>query len=153
MEDKCQPYSYIQYHCFWWPGDARSQGISRHVIDPEFPECSCFHERYGFVHTSPQTVSLLCKPMAVIVSQITGNSTVYSIVCSGQHRRKHEIPHCWPFVREPLMTGGFPVQSTDKVEGVSMAWRQDAITKYNKKTQLIPINLEPYCEGRKLKCV
>ena len=37
LEDRDPFIMYIHYHCCWWPGDARSQGISNHGIDLVFP--------------------------------------------------------------------------------------------------------------------
>ena len=38
MEDEDLPSLHSQYHGCCWPGDARSQGISNHDIDPVEPE-------------------------------------------------------------------------------------------------------------------
>ena len=42
MEDKDPYIPHGWYHCCWWPGDARSQGISSHGIDLVLLEYSCF---------------------------------------------------------------------------------------------------------------
>ena len=38
VEDKDPLILHSQYHCCWWPGNARSQGISNHGIDLFLPE-------------------------------------------------------------------------------------------------------------------
>ena len=46
MEDKDMIILYNQYHGCWWPGDTRSQGISRHGIDLVCLEIfHCSHEK------------------------------------------------------------------------------------------------------------
>ena len=43
MEDINLPIWHTQYHCGWWPGNARRQGISSHGIGLFIPEYSSFH--------------------------------------------------------------------------------------------------------------
>ena len=49
--------------------------------------------------------------MSAMVSQITGDSIVYSAFCLGAHQRKHQSSASLAFVRgNPLVTGGFTSQ-------------------------------------------
>ena len=46
---------YYQYHCCWWPGDARSQGIRSHNIDLVPLKYSSFRARRDDICPSPHT--------------------------------------------------------------------------------------------------
>ena len=46
MEDEDLFMLHNQYHCCWWPGDARSQVINSHGIDLVLPEYSCLSIRW-----------------------------------------------------------------------------------------------------------
>ena len=39
------------------------------------------------------------RHMGIMASQIIGNPSICSMVCSVEHQRNTEVPHYWPFVR------------------------------------------------------
>ena len=45
METKALHILHCEYRGHWWPGDAQSQGIRRHVIDPAIPQYVGFSTR------------------------------------------------------------------------------------------------------------
>ena len=61
-----------------------------------------FYPTCDYAYTLPEYFTQ-CRysPVTVnaMVSQITEESTVYSIVCLGWHQREHQSPCHWPFVR------------------------------------------------------
>ena len=61
--------------------------------------------------------------MSAMVSEITGLPIVYSTACSGAYQRKHQSFASLAFVMgNPPVTGGFPSQSTNNAENVSIWW-------------------------------
>ena len=61
--------------------------------------------------------------MSAMASQITSLATVYSIVYSDAHQRKHQ--NCiryWPLWGEFTVTGEFPAQRASNAENVSIWW-------------------------------
>ena len=71
--------------------------------------------------------------LSVLVSQITGDSTVCLSVCLHEYQRKHNIPCYGPFVRQirqwlvSPVTGVFPSQRASFVGIVSIWWRHHAV--------------------------
>ena len=64
--------------------------------------------------------------MTVMASQITGDSFVCWIVCSGADQRKHQSSATLVFVRGPV-AGGFPSQRASNADTVSIWWRQHEV--------------------------
>ena len=65
--------------------------------------------------------------MSAMASQITGISTVYSIVCPGADQRIHQQSALLAFV-----TGEFPAQRASNAENVSIWWRHQAQLEWRK---------------------
>ena len=58
--------------------------------------------------------------MSTMASVITGVSIVYSAICSGADKRKHQSSMSLAFVR---VTGEFPAQKASNAENISIWWR------------------------------
>ena len=123
-----------------WPRFCSSVGITYHAkrgfMSRELHEIMIYH---WFQWPNPKDYGQNLQAqhwndgtMTVIISQITGESTDYSTIWSGQYQSKHQIPHYWP-LRVTASEKWFPAQRTEKAEGVSKAWRHHSITKRNKR--------------------
>ena len=73
--------------------------------------------------------------MSAIGSQITGISTVSSIICSGRDQRKHHSSASLAFV----VAGEFPAQRASNAENVSI-WlrRNELVMNFNANFRLSP---------------
>ena len=60
-------------------------------------------------------------------SQITGNPTVCSTVCSGEHQRSVKSPRHWPLWGECTGDWWIPWQRASNAENVSIWWRHHDI--------------------------
>ena len=68
------------------------------------------------------------------VSQITGCSTICSTICLGWHKRKHQSPCHWPFVRGIYRCPGDSPHKGPVTEDVLMSWRHHKLGSLGVKT-------------------
>ena len=86
-----------------------------HQLDRFFPRAQ--HNHSFVVHYSGIIISTMA-------SQMTGMSTVCSIVCTCTHQRKHQSSASLAFCEgKPPVTGGFPSQRASYMETVSI-WQR-----------------------------
>ena len=92
-----------QYHGCWWPGDARSQGISSYIIDLNLLKyssiCIVCVDVCGVLHHN-QVWHCCDVIMGTMASQITSLTIVYSAVYSGADQREHQSSASLAFVWE-----------------------------------------------------
>ena len=109
---------------------------AQRVNDAETVIKSWYHHEHGLLwfdtsllHQLPQYSDVIMGAMA---SQINGVSSICLTVCSGAYKKYIQAPRLWPFFflgggvleggNQPV-TAGFPSQSANNVENVSIWWR------------------------------